>query len=49
MPYVFSVFYYGIRRKIGKEKSDHEVQGLGIWRKNLGHFENTLTSCHFNV
>ena len=46
MPYVFTVFYYGIRRKIGKEES--EVQGLGIWRKNLGYFENTLTSCHFN-
>ena len=27
MPYVFTVFYYGIRRKTGKEES--EVQGLG--------------------
>ena len=37
MPYVFTVFYYGIWRKIGKEESG--VQGLGIWRKNLGYSE----------
>ena len=38
MPYVFSVFYYGIRRKIGKEKSDHEVQGTRYMAKEFGIF-----------
>ena len=45
--YVFTVFYYGIGRTIRKEES--EVQGLGIWRKNLGYSENTFTSCHSHV
>ena len=37
MPYVFTVFYYGIWRKIGEEESG--VQGLSKWRKNLGYSE----------
>ena len=37
MPYVFTVFYYGIWRKIGEEESG--VHGLSMWRKNLGYSE----------
>ena len=36
MPYDFTLFYYGIWKKIGKEES---VQELGMWRKNLGYSE----------
>ena len=36
MPYDFTLFYYGIWKKIGKEES---VKELGMWRKNLGYSE----------